>query len=98
MSRRWTKRSGPLPSSSVMKPYPFVGLNHFTVPLLISASRPLLPYLKFPGFMRTYDVQCLEAKHPTALRTAATPTLRTLHRTDSDGSRSIQPYSRQDEI
>ena len=36
-SELWTNRSLP-PSSGVINPYPFVALNHFTVPLLTSAT------------------------------------------------------------
>jgi hypothetical protein len=35
----WTKRSLPLPPVGWMKPYPFVGLNHFTVPVAKSRDR-----------------------------------------------------------
>src|SRR6516164_232749 len=35
----WTNTSLPPPPDGCMKPYPFVGLNHFTVPVGISVSK-----------------------------------------------------------
>src|SRR5204863_7814305 len=53
-----------LPSSGVMKPYPFASLNHFTVP--VAMLSPLLPLVELPGLVADVQVPepCLELHDP----------------------------------
>src|SRR4051794_41616726 len=43
MAEKWANRSSP-PPSGVMNPKPFASLNHFTVPVAISANSPSTRY------------------------------------------------------